>query len=170
MGLELAEQFNWRLPDAIIYPTGGGTGIVGMWKAFGELEAMGWIDGKRPKMIAVQAEGCAPIVKAFRQGASYAELWPNAHTIAPGIRVPVTIADYLILEVIQASGGLAIAVSDQEILEALQEMARLEGIFAAPEGAATYAAYKKCLAQGYLRPEETVVLFNTGSGLKTPEL
>lgn len=170
MGLELAEQFNWRLPDAIIYPTGGGTGIVGMWKAFGELEAMGWIDSKRPRMIAVQAEGCAPIVKAFSQGMSRADPWPNAHTIASGIRVPVAIADYLILEVIRASGGLAIAVSDQEILEALQEMARLEGIFAAPEGAATYAAYKKCLAQGFLQPEESVVLFNTGSGLKTPEL
>ncbi len=170
MGLELAEQFNWELPDAILYPTGGGTGIVGMWKAFEELEALGWIGSKRPKMISVQAEGCAPIVKAFHAGARHAELWQDAHTIAPGIRVPVAIADYLMLDAMRASGGTGITVLDDEILQAMREIARLEGIFAAPEGAATYAAYQKLMVTGFLKPEEKVVLFNTGSGLKTPEL
>jgi len=170
MGFEIAEQFGWELPDALLYPTGGGTGIVGMWKAFEELEALGWIGSKRPKMISVQAEGCAPIVKAFHDGARYAELWHNAHTIAPGIRVPVAIADYLMLDTMRASGGTGVTVSDAEILEAMYEIARGEGIFTAPEGAATYAGYKKLIESGFLKPEEQVVLFNTGSGLKTPEL
>lgn len=170
MGFELAEQFEWELPDAILYPTGGGTGIVGMWKAFEELETLGWIGSKRPKMISVQAEGCAPIVKAFHDGTRHAELWQNAHTIAPGIRVPVAIADYLILDAMRTSGGTGVTVSDQEIFEAMYEIARGEGIFAAPEGATTYAGYKKLIANGFLKPEEKVVLFNTGSGLKTPEL
>ena len=170
MGLELAEQFDWDLPDAILYPTGGGTGIVGMWKAFGELEAMGWIGSKRPKMISVQSEGCAPIVKAFEAGANHAELWENARTVAPGIRVPAAIADYLILDAIRSSGGTAVAVLDEAILEALDDLAKLEGLFAAPEGAATYAGYRKLLDDGFLSQDEKVVLFNTGSGLKTPEL
>jgi len=170
MGLELAEQLGWRLPDALIYPTGGGTGIVGMWKAFEELEAMGLIDSKRPRMISVQAEGCAPIVRAFENGEDSAAPWPNAHTIAPGIRVPAAIADYLILDAIRISGGVALSVSDREILEAMGEMARLEGVFPAPEGAATYAAYKRLLDSNVLDPGESVVLFNTGAGLKTHEL
>ncbi len=170
MGYEIAEQLNWELPAAILYPTGGGTGIVGMWKAFDEMQELGWIGAKRPKMISVQAEGCAPIVKAFHEGKRYAEVWPNAHTLAPGIRVPAAIADYLILDAMRASGGTGVTVSDQEILDAMNEMARLEGIFAAPEGAATYAGYRKLIAAGFLKPEERVVLFNTGSGLLTSEL
>ncbi len=170
MGFEIAEQFDWELPDAILYPTGGGTGIVGMWKAFEELEALGWIGSKRPKMISVQAEGCAPIVKAFHAGAQHAEPWQNAHTIAPGIRVPAAIADYLMLDAMRASGGTGVTVSDQEILDAIYEIARLEGIFSAPEGAATYAGYRKLVENGFLKPEEKAVLFNTGSGLLTPEL
>ncbi|HEY7465657.1 MAG TPA: pyridoxal-phosphate dependent enzyme, partial [Dehalococcoidia bacterium] len=160
----------WRLPDVIVYPTGGGTGIVGMWKAFDELEALGWIGPERPRIVSVQAEGCAPIVRAFDAGLREAAPWQDAHTIAPGIRVPAAIADYLILDSLRESGGFAVAVSDEEILAAMSEMARLEGIFAAPEGAAGYAGYKKLLAQGKLDPAESVVLFNTGSGLKTHEL
>ncbi|HLG12687.1 MAG TPA: threonine synthase [Dehalococcoidia bacterium] len=170
MGLELAQQLGWHLPEVIVYPTGGGTGIVGMWKAFEELEALGWIGAERPRIVSVQAEGCAPIVRAFDAGLREAEPWQDAHTIAPGIRVPAAIADYLILDSIRESGGFAVAVSDEEILVAMGEMARLEGIFAAPEGAAGYAGYKKLLAQGKLDPAESVVLFNTGSGLKTHEL
>lgn len=170
MGLEMAEQLGWRLPDVMVYPTGGGTGIVGMWKAFDELEAMGWIGPERPKVISVQAEGCAPIVKAYEAGERYAETWTDAHTIAPGIRVPAAIADYLIIDAVRDSGGTAVAVSDAEILTAMSEIARLEGVFAAPEGAAGYAGYKKLLANGILDPEASVVLFNTGSGLKTHEL
>ncbi len=170
MGLELAEQFEWSLPDAVLYPTGGGTGIVGMWKAFDELEALGWIGSARPKMISVQAEGCAPIVKAFEDGANHADLWEDAHTIAPGIRVPGAIADYLILEAIRDSGGTALTVSDEEILDAIRVLARAEGLFAAPEGAATYAAYSKLVDTGFLGVDERAVLFNTGSGLKTPDL
>jgi threonine synthase len=170
LGLELAEQLNWILPDAVIYPAGGGTGVVGMWKAFDELEQLGWIGSKRPKMIIVQAEGCAPLIKAFQEGTTHAELWPDAHTIAPGIRVPAAFADYLILDAVRKSGGTAISVSDSEILQSMYAIARAEGIFAAPEGAATFAAYQRLISSGFLRPEETVVLFNTGSGLKTPEL
>jgi threonine synthase len=170
MGLELAEQFDWELPDAILYPTGGGTGIVGMWKAFDELQALGWIGSERPKMISVQAEGCAPIVKAFHDGTRHAPLWENARTLAPGIRVPIAIADYLMLDAMRASGGTGVLVSDAEIVAAMREVARAEGIFCAPEGAATYAGYKKLIVSGFLKPDERVVLFNTGSGLLTPEL
>jgi threonine synthase len=170
MGLELAEQFNWQLPDAIIYPTGGGTGIIGMWKAFEELEQLGWIDAKRPKMISVQAAGCAPIVKAFLEHKSESELCKDAQTIAAGLRVPHPFADYLILRAIGESGGTAIAVSDAEIISAMYELARTEGVFACPEGAATVAAFKHLAASGFLHPEERVVLFNTGAGLKYAEL
>ncbi len=170
MGLELAEQFNWELPDAILYPTGGGTGIVGMWKAFEELEQLGWIGSNRPKMISVQASGCAPIVKAFEAGESTAVPWQNAQTIADGLRVPHPFADYLILQTIRSSQGTAIAVSDDEIRAALNEWARLEGMFVSPESAATYAAFKQLAKSGFLQPGERAVLFNTGSGLKYPSL
>ena len=170
MGFELAQQLDWCLPDVVVYPTGGGTGIVGMAKALDELEALGWIGPERPKLVSVQAEGCAPIVKAFEAGACQAEPWQNARTIAPGIRVAVAVADYLILDAIRASGGTAVAVSDEQILAAMAELARLEGIFAAPEGAATLAGYRKLLAAGRLDPAESVVLFNTGAGILTPEL
>jgi threonine synthase len=170
MGLELAEHFDWELPDAIIYPTGGGTGIVGMWKAFDELEQLGWIGPKRPKMIVVQAEGCAPIVTAFQEGKRHADPFPNAHTLAPGIRVPVAIGDYLILNAVRASGGTAIAVSDNEIVRDMREMAQYEGVFASPEGAAPLSAYKKLLANGFLAPQEKTVLFCCGSAFKNAEL
>ncbi len=170
MGLELAEQFHWKLPDALIYPTGGGTGIVGMWKGFDELEQLGWIDGKRPKMISVQASGCAPIVKAFQQGKEHAEPWQNAQTIADGLRVPAPFADYLILDTIRASGGTAVAVNDDEIRAALREWARREGMFVSPESAATLAAFKQLIASGFLEPNARVVLFDTGTGLKYSHL
>ncbi|MCS6849017.1 MAG: threonine synthase [Anaerolineae bacterium] len=170
MGLELAEHFDWTLPDAIIYPTGGGTGIVGMWKAFDELEQLGWIGPKRPKMIVVQAEGCAPIVRAFEAGQRHAELFSDAHTIAPGIRVPVAIGDYLILDAVRQSGGTAITVSDEEIIRDMREMARLAGVFASPEGAATLSAYKKLRAIGFLSPSDKTVLFSCGSAFKNAEL
>lgn len=169
LGFELAEQCGWRLPDAIIYPTGGGTGLVGMWKAFAELEALGWIGPARPKMITVQAAGCAPLVRAFQTGARHAEPWPDAHTLAAGLRVPAAIGDYLILDALRASGGAAIAVDDQEILAARHTIARHEGLFPAPEGAATFAAYQKLLVAGFLGPADRVVLFNTAAGNKTPE-
>jgi len=168
MGLELAEQLDWNLPDAIFYPTGGGTGLIGMWKAFDELEALGWIGRKRPKMIAVQATGCAPIVKAFEEGAEHAPLWPNAHTIASGIRVPVAIGDFLILRAVRASGGYAIAVEDEAIEVARSEIACKEGLLLCPEGAATYAALKQSLAEGRIARSERVVLYNCGAGLKYP--
>ena len=170
MGLEMAEQLGWKLPDVIVYPTGGGTGIVGMWKAFDELEALGWIGPERPRVVSVQAEGCAPIARAYDAGERFAETWENAHTLAPGIRVPAAIADYLILDAVRDSNGTAVTVTDDEILVAMSEMARLEGIFSAPEGAATYAGYKKLLVKGTLDVGESVVLFQTGSGLKTHEL
>ncbi len=166
MGLELAEAFGWELPDLIIYPTGGGTGLVGMWKAFAELEAMGWIGSRRPRMVSVQAEGCAPIVRAFQEGAERAEPWQNAHTLASGLRVPAAFADRLILRALRESRGTAVAVSDEEILEAQRELAHAEGIFAAPEGAATLAALRRLCQAGEVSPDERVVLFNTGSGLK----
>ena len=166
MGYELAEQFGWELPDAIVYPTGGGTGIVGMWKAFAEMEDMSWIGPKRPRMICVQSEGCAPIVRAFQEGAQHATPWENPDTLAAGIRVPAAIGDYLILQAIRDSGGTAITVSDAEILESLKEVASLEGIFACPEGAATLAGLKRLLADGAISHAETIVLMNTGSGLK----
>ncbi len=166
MGFELAEQFDWQLPEAIIYPTGGGTGIIGMWKAFDELEQLGWIGKERPKMISVQAAGCAPIVRAFLEGRTESEVWKDAATIAAGLRVPHAFADYLILRAIRQSGGTALAVGDGEIVECIREVARLEGLFVCPEGAATVAAFKHLAATGFLRPEQRVVLFNTGSGLK----
>ncbi len=170
MGLELAEQLGWRLPDAIVYPTGGGTGIVGMWKAFDELERLGLISWGRPRMIVVQAEGCAPIVRAFRDGARHAEPWADAHTIAPGIRVPVAIGDYLILDAVRASGGTALAVGDEEMLEGVRLLARLEGLFVSPEAGATVAAARRLRERGELGPGDEVVLFLTGSGLKHLEL
>ncbi len=170
MGYEIAQDLGWRLPDVIIYPTGGGTGLVGMWKAFQEMEALGWTDGHRPRMVAVQAEGCAPIVRAFQQGARHAEPWENAVTAAAGIRVPSAIGDYLMLDILRESGGTAVAVPEAEIFKAVRQMASLEGIFPAPEGAATLAAYGALRADGWLGPEESVVLMNTGSGFKYLEL
>ena len=167
MGYEIAEAFNWELPDVIIYPTGGGTGLVGMWKAFDELENLGWLEtAKRPRMVAVQADGCAPVVKAFNAGASFCDFWINAHTLASGLRVPKSFADHLILRDIYESQGTALAVSDQAILESQSQLARMEGIFAAPEGAATLAALKELNKQNRVHPDERIVLFNTGLGLK----
>ena len=162
MGLEIAEQFNWELPDVIIYPTGGGTGIVGMWKVFQELEAIGWIDGKRPRMISVQSAGCAPIVKAWQEGATEAEPWANAQTTAAGLRVPQAVGDFLILDAIYQSGGAAIAVTDHEIREAMGTLATHEGILACLEGAATVAGLSKLVETKEIQPENRVVLFNTG--------
>ena len=166
MGYEIAEQMGWTLPDVILYPTGGGTGIVGMWKAFSEMETMGWIDSKRPKMFAVQSEGCAPIVRAFNEGTEFAEPWENPETLAAGIRVPAAIGDYLILQSLRESGGGAITVSEDEILSDLRAVASLEGMFICPEGAAIVAALRKLLADGTLSPDESILLLNTGSGLK----
>ncbi len=166
MGLELALEFEWRLPDVIIYPTGGGTGLVGMWKAFDELEALGWIDGKRPRMVVVQAEHCAPIVRAFTENAERAKPWENAQTIASGLRVPIAFADRLILEAVRNSNGIALCVSDEDMITAQKKLAAAQGIFAAPEGAATLAAYEKLAQNHWIHPEEKVVLFNTATGLK----
>lgn len=167
MGYELAEAFNWELPDVIVYPTGGGTGLVGMWKAFDELEKLGWlVNTKRPRMVSVQADGCAPVVKAFQAKATFCDFWINAHTQASGLRVPKSFADRLILQDIYASEGIAVAVSDEAILESQKQLAGMEGIFAAPEGAATLAALKDLIKQNWIHPEERIVLFNTGSGLK----
>ncbi len=166
MGYEVAEQMGWELPDVIFYPTGGGVGIIGMWKAFHEMEAMGWIGGKRPKMIAVQVEGCQPVVRAYEKGAERSEFWENAYTVASGLRVPKPLGDFLILEAVRSSGGTAIAVSDDETLEAGIELATDEGMFVAPEGAACMAALKKLLASGFLKRGERIVIYNTGAGLK----
>jgi threonine synthase len=168
MGLELAEQFGWELPDAIFYPTGGGTGLIGMWKAFDELEAIGWIGPKRPKMFAIQAEGCAPIVRAFEEGTEHAELWKDAHTIAAGIRVPAAVGDFLILRAVRASGGSAIAVSDDDIMRAQQRIARKEGVLLCPEGAATYVGWKQALEDKLINKNDRCVLFNCATGLKYP--
>jgi threonine synthase len=168
MGIELAEQLGWRVPDVILYPTGGGTGLIGMWKAFAELEAIGFIGGKRPRMVAVQAAGCAPMVRAYEAGEEHAPRWENAHTIAAGIRVPQAIGDFLILRAVRESGGFAIAVPDDAIEAALAEVAREEGFLMCPEGAATYAALKLALADGRIRPHEEAVLFNCATGLKYP--
>jgi threonine synthase len=170
MGLELAEQLGWRLPDAIIYPTGGGTGIVGMWKAFAELEAMGLIGPERPKMIVVQAEGCAPIVKAFDAGERHAELWQGAETVAAGLRVPIAIGDYLILDAVRESGGTAIAVSDADLMDGVRLAAATEGIFASPEVGAAVIGTKVLAERGFLAPDDRVVIFGTGSGIKHTEL
>jgi len=170
MGYEIAQDLGWRLPDAIVYPTGGGTGIVGMWKAFAEMEILGWIGSERPKMIVVQAEGCAPIVRAFDKGLRHAEPWENATTIAAGIRVPAAVGDYLILDAVRESRGTAITVTDDEMLEGMREIASTEGIWPAPEGAATLAGYVKLRKSGFLSPDSETVLMNTGSGFKYAEL
>jgi len=169
MGYEVAEQMGWELPDAIFYPTGGGVGMIGMWKAFAEMEKLGWIGGKRPKMIAVQAEGCAPIVKAFEDNAPRSTFFENAHTVAAGLRVPKALGDFLVLQAVRESGGTAVAVSDEEMLDAGVQLAADEGIYAAPEGAACVSALQKLLASGFLKASDKVVLYNTGSGLKYPE-
>ena len=168
MGLELAEQLGWDLPDAIFYPTGGGTGLIGMWKAFEELEAIGWIGPKRPKMIAVQAAGCAPIVKAWEEGEEHAPLWENAWTAAAGIRVPVAVGDFLILRAVRASNGFAVAVEEEEIFSARDAVGREEGLLLCPEGAATYAAYSQSLSDGRVSKSDRVMLFNCATGLKYP--
>jgi len=169
MGYELAEQFDWQLPDVIIYPTGGGTGLIGMWKAFDEMEQMRWIGSKRPRMVTVQASGCAPIVTAFETGERFAAEFPNAHTTASGLRVPKAIGDFLILDALRASRGAALAVTDEELINATREIGSAEGIFCAPEGAACLPALKKLLADGSVKADERVVLFNTGSGVKYVE-
>ncbi len=166
LGYELAEQLDWTLPDVIIYPTGGGTGLIGMWKAFDEMEQMGWIDSKRPKMISVQAAGCAPIVRAFEAGKRFADEFPNAATVASGLRVPKAIGDFLIIDALRASGGAAIAVTDAELIAATREIGAAEGVFCAPEGAACLPALKKLLAQETVKSSDRVVLFNTGAGVK----
>jgi threonine synthase len=168
MGIELAEQLGWELPDVIFYPTGGGTGIIGMWKAFAELEEIGWIGPKRPRMVVVQAAGCAPIVKAWRDGVEHAPRWENAHTFAAGIRVPQAIGDFLILRAVRESGGFAADVSDDEIADVWREVAAEEGLLLCPEGAATFATYKQALTDGRVGPRERVLLFNCASGLKYP--
>lgn len=168
MGLELAEQLGWELPDAIFYPTGGGTGLIGMWKAFDELEKIGFIDSKRPKMFAVQAEGCAPMVRAFDQGVEFAERWEDAQTIAMGIRVPKAVGDFLILRAVRESGGAALAVSDAAIAAAVRDVARDDGLLLCPEGGATLAAYQRALDEGLIGRNERAVLFNCASGLKYP--
>lgn len=170
MGYELAEQFTWQLPDVIIYPTGGGTGLIGMWKAFDEMEQLGWIDGGRPRMISVQAEGCAPIVRAFHAGEEYATPWEHAHTVADGLRVPSAVGDFLMLRVLRESNGTAVAVSDTALVNAQMRMSSLEGTFACPEGGATLAALETLLEERWVSPEERVVLFNTGTGLKYPHV
>jgi threonine synthase len=166
MGYEVAEQFRWVLPDAIFYPCGGGVGLIGMWKAFAEMEALGWISPKRPKMIAVQAEGCAPIVKAFEEGKAKSEFFEHAETVASGLRVPKALGDFLVLDAVRQSGGTCIAVSDEEMIDAAVDLATDEGIFAAPEGGACVAALKKLLASGFLTAQERIVIYNTGNGLK----
>ncbi|MEX2615734.1 MAG: threonine synthase [Alphaproteobacteria bacterium] len=168
MGLELAEQMGWTLPDVIFYPTGGGTGLIGMWKAFAELKEMGWITGRMPRMVAVQAEGCAPIVKAWEAGDEHAPLWENAHTVAAGIRVPIAVGDFLIIRAVRESNGFAMAVSDDAIIEARDMIAREDGLLLCPEGAATAVAYQKALADGLVSPDETAVLYNCATGLKYP--
>src|SRR5712672_2866329 len=168
MGLELVEQLGWDVPDVIFYPTGGGTGLIGMWKAFAELEAIGFIGSRRPRMVAVQAAGCAPMVRALENGTEHAPRWENAHTIAAGIRVPQAVGDFLILRAVRESGGFAIAVTDEAISAALDEVARTEGFLMCPEGAATYAALKAALADGRIRRDERAVLFNCATGLKYP--
>lgn len=170
MGLEIAMQLGWKMPDAIIYPTGGGTGIIGMYKGFQELLDLGWIEGTPPKFIAVQPTGCQPIVKAFQEGAATAALWENAATLADGLRVPGPFADYLILQAIRETGGTALAIEDGDMVAAMYEIAAAEGIIACPEGAATLVGLKQLLRQGFLSPEETIVLLNTGSGYKYLDL
>jgi len=166
MGYELVEQLGWEYPDAVFYPTGGGVGLIGMWKAFEEMESLGWVRGKRPKMIAVQSSGCAPVVRAYESGAGVSTMWQDAATIASGLRVPKPYGDALILDIVRASDGIAMAVSDDDILASILDWGRNEGIFLSPEGASVTAAYDQLLARGYLNPGDRVVLFNTGAGLK----
>lgn len=166
MGYEVAEQMNWILPDVIIYPTGGGTGLVGMWKAFDEMEKLGWINSKRPRMVSVQSDGCSPIVKAFNDEKEFAEMWKGAKTVADGLRVPAAIGDFLILRAIRESNGIAVSVSDEELVESAKQIGRTTGIFASPEGGATLAALKKLISKNWIKNDETIVLFNTGSGHK----
>jgi threonine synthase len=169
MGYEVAEQMDWELPDAIFYPTGGGVGLIGMWKAFAEMEKLGWTGGRRPKMIAVQAEGCQPVVRAFEEHEQRSRFYEDAHTVAAGLRVPKPLGDFLVLQGVRESGGTAIAVSDDEMLDAGVQLASDEGIYAAPEGAACVVAAQKLLASGFLKSTDRIVLYNTGSGLKYPE-
>ena len=166
MGYEVAEQLGWRLPQGIIYPTGGGVGMIGMWKAFDEMEQLGWIGSERPQMVGVQSSGCAPIIKAWDEGKNVSEVWPHAATRASGLRVPKAYGDYIILEILRNSGGVAISVTDEEIMDAVHRWAQVEGIFAAPEGAAALAAYRKLRGNGFFTSDDRVVLFNTGTGLK----
>ncbi len=166
MGYEVAEQFEWQVPDAILYPCGGGVGLIGMWKAFAELEELGWIGGKRPKMISVQAAGCAPITRAYEQNTEGSEFWQNAHTVASGLRVPKALGDFLVLKAVRDSGGTAVSVTDSEMLDAALQLADSEGIFPAPEGGACVAAAQHLLNTGFLKPQDKVVIYNTGSGYK----
>ncbi len=166
MGYELVEQLGWQYPDAVFYPTGGGVGLIGMWKAFEEMERLGWVTGKRPKMIAIQAAGCAPLVRAFERGETVSQVWENAATFAAGLRVPKAYADALLLQILRASEGVAIAIPDDEIMASLRQWAAQEGIFLSPEGAAATAAYDRLLNTGFLKPSDRVVVFNTGSGNK----
>jgi threonine synthase len=166
LGYELAEQLNWQLPDVILYPTGGGTGLIGMWKAFEEMEALGWIGRKRPRMISVQASGCAPIVRAFAAGDSSASEFPNAHTVASGLRVPKAVGDFIMLKILRESNGGAVAVDDAEMIRVTREVGSSEGIFVAPEGGACFAALQSLIGAGKIFPNESVVIFNTGSGIK----
>jgi threonine synthase len=166
LGYELAEQLGWELPDVVVYPTGGGTGLVGMWKAFDELEQLGWIGSKRPRMVCVQSQGCAPIVRAFDRGDEFAEAWPGAETIAGGLRVPAAVGDFLMLRALRESAGAALAVSDAAMIDGANLMGATEGIFAAPEGGATVAAAEQLVSYRWIHPGESVVLFNTGSGHK----
>lgn len=169
MGLELAEQFDWKLPDVILYPTGGGTGLIGMWKAFQELQQLGWLEQNNlPRMVAVQAEGCAPIVKAFQEGKEEAERWENAHTLAAGIRVPMAVGDRLMLQTLRESNGTGVTVSEDEIVSGWKDISQRDGLLMCPEGAATYAAYLKLLDDGWIGQDETAVLFNCATGLKYP--
>jgi threonine synthase len=170
MGFELAEQLDWTLPDVIIYPTGGGTGLIGMWKAFEEMEQLGWIGSKRPRMVTVQSEGCAPMVSAFHDGLEFADPWPNAATLADGLRVPAAVGDFLILRALRESGGTAIAVSDDDMMADARLMGRSQGMFTCPEGAAPLTAFHHLRRRGWIQDGETVVLFNTGSGLKYTHL
>jgi threonine synthase len=169
MGLEIAEQFNWNVPDVILYPTGGGVGLIGIYKALRELQEIGWIGEKMPRLVAVQAEGCAPIVKAWKEGRKESEFWNDAQTVAFGITVPKALGDFLVLDGIYATNGCAISVSDQDLLDAEHLVAGKEGVFICPEGASTLAAAKKLLDQGWIKPDETVVALNTGTGIKYPE-
>ncbi|MGB7847031.1 MAG: threonine synthase [Candidatus Acidiferrum sp.] len=171
MGYELVEQLGWQYPEAVFYPTGGGVGLIGMWKAFAELEELGWVrPGKRPRMIAVQSSGCAPVVRAFEQSEKVSQMWKDAATFAAGLRVPKPYGDYIMLDILHESGGLAVALPDEQILASLKDWAKSEGVFLCPEGAAATAAYEHLLGTGFLKPEDRVVVFNTGSGLKYTDI